>query len=144
MHATITHSWILTIHKARILRKKRLEKTFLDFKKWVKTIQTGGCNGACTVLYMQLFTYASKWGNTIKPDCCSQVLSLCSVHQRRANHSRAPRRSSSATYKWCIFRTNFPNDFCILIKLWKEKFSRNLILLPCCFLCQLRNIVLYL
>ena len=29
------HSWILTIHKARILRKKPLEKTFLDFKKWV-------------------------------------------------------------------------------------------------------------
>ena len=44
------HSWILTIHKARILRKKLLEKTFLDFKKWVKTIQTAGYNDARTVL----------------------------------------------------------------------------------------------
>ena len=42
-------SWILTIHTARILRKKTLEKMFLDFKKWVKSIQTAGCNGACTV-----------------------------------------------------------------------------------------------
>ena len=43
-------SWILTIHKARILRKKLLEKTFLNFKKWVKNIQTAGYNGARTVL----------------------------------------------------------------------------------------------
>ena len=42
-------SRILTIHKARILRKKPLEKTFLDFKKWVKSKQTAGYNGACTV-----------------------------------------------------------------------------------------------
>ena len=42
-------SWILTIHKARILRKKPLEKTFLDIKKWVKSIQTAGCDGARTV-----------------------------------------------------------------------------------------------
>ena len=39
----------LCIHKARILRKKPLEKTFLDFKKWVKNIQTAGYNGARTV-----------------------------------------------------------------------------------------------
>ena len=38
-------SWILTIHKARISRKKNLEKTFYDFKKWVKSIQTAGYNG---------------------------------------------------------------------------------------------------
>jgi len=43
-------SWILTIHKARILRKKPLEKTFLNFKKWVKSIQTAGYNGARTVV----------------------------------------------------------------------------------------------
>ena len=43
-------SWILTIPKARILRKKLLEKTFLDFKKWVKSIQTGGYNGARTAI----------------------------------------------------------------------------------------------
>ena len=43
------HSWILTIHKARILNKKPLEKTFLDSKKWVKRIQTAGYNGAHTV-----------------------------------------------------------------------------------------------
>ena len=44
------HSWILlTIHKARILRKKPLEKMFLYFKKWVKSIQTAGYNGARTV-----------------------------------------------------------------------------------------------
>ena len=38
--ATITRSWTLTIHKARILRKKTLEKTFLDFKKWLKSTYT--------------------------------------------------------------------------------------------------------
>ena len=42
-------SWILTIHKFRILRKKPLQKTFLNFKKWVKSIQTAGYNGARTV-----------------------------------------------------------------------------------------------
>ena len=47
--AIITRSWILTVHKARILRKKPLEKTFLNFKKWVKSIYTAGYNGACTV-----------------------------------------------------------------------------------------------
>ena len=31
------------------IRKKTLEKTFLDFKKWVKSIQTVGYNGARTV-----------------------------------------------------------------------------------------------
>ena len=41
--------YYLTIHKARILRKKPLEKTFLDIKKWVKSIQTAGYNGARTV-----------------------------------------------------------------------------------------------
>ena len=35
---------ILTIHKP-------LEKTFLDFKKWVKSIETAGYNGARTVLF---------------------------------------------------------------------------------------------
>ena len=53
--ATITRSWILTIHKVRILRKKPLEKTFLDFKKWFKSIQTAGYNGART-----LFSYRRK------------------------------------------------------------------------------------
>ena len=55
-HATITRFWLETaleyqpyIHKARILWYKPLEKTFLDFKKWVKSIQTAGCNGARTV-----------------------------------------------------------------------------------------------
>ena len=47
--AIINCSWILTIHKARILRKKNLIKMFLDFKKWVKSIQTAGYNGARTV-----------------------------------------------------------------------------------------------
>ena len=32
MHASITGSWVLTIYKARILRKNPLEKTFLDIK----------------------------------------------------------------------------------------------------------------
>ena len=41
-------SWIPTIHKARILRKKPLKKKFLDSKKWVKSIQTAGNNGART------------------------------------------------------------------------------------------------
>ena len=42
-------SWILTIHKDRMSRKKPFEKTFLDFKKWVKNVQTAGYNGASTV-----------------------------------------------------------------------------------------------
>ena len=42
-------SWILTIHKTKIIRKKPLEKTFFNFKKWVKSIQTAGYNGARTV-----------------------------------------------------------------------------------------------
>ena len=32
--------------------KKPLEKTFLDFKKWVKSKQTAGYNGAHTVVKM--------------------------------------------------------------------------------------------
>ena len=42
---------MLTIHRARILRKKPLEKTFLEFKKWVKSIQTAGYNGTHMVHY---------------------------------------------------------------------------------------------
>ena len=49
IRAMITRSWILIIHKARILRKKTPDKMFLDFKKWVKSIQTAGYNGVCTV-----------------------------------------------------------------------------------------------
>ena len=55
-HATITRFWLETaleyqpyIHKARILWYKPLEKTFFDFKRWVKNIQTAGYNGARTV-----------------------------------------------------------------------------------------------
>ena len=58
--ATITRSWILTIHKARILRKKPLEKTLLDFKKWVKSIQTTGYNGARTVVACLLLVVVHK------------------------------------------------------------------------------------
>ena len=42
-------SWILTIHKVRILQKKLLKKTFLAFKNGVKSIQTAGYNGVRTV-----------------------------------------------------------------------------------------------
>ena len=42
-------SWILTVHKVRILRKKLLKKAFLAFKNGVKSIQTAGYNGARTV-----------------------------------------------------------------------------------------------
>jgi hypothetical protein len=31
-------------------RKKHLEEMFFDFKKWVKSIQTAGYNGARTVV----------------------------------------------------------------------------------------------
>ena len=46
-------SWILTIHKAGILRKNPLEKTFVDFKKWVKSIETVGYNVVRTVLQVR-------------------------------------------------------------------------------------------
>ena len=39
----------MTINRARNLRKKLLEKKFLDLKKWVKSIQTASYNGARTV-----------------------------------------------------------------------------------------------
>ena len=58
MHVTMTCSWILTIHKARILRKMPIEKTFSDFKKWVKSIQTAGYNGAhivCICIFRHIF-----------------------------------------------------------------------------------------
>ena len=42
-------SWIVTIHKARILKNKPLEKMFLDFKKWIESKQTAGYNGVRTV-----------------------------------------------------------------------------------------------
>ena len=45
-------SWILTIHKVRILQKKLLKKTFLAFKNGVKRIQTMGYNGPRTVCMM--------------------------------------------------------------------------------------------
>ena len=50
------HSWILTIQKARILRKKLLKKSFLTFKKWVEKIQTTGYNGTSTK-YNKVFIY---------------------------------------------------------------------------------------
>ena len=62
-------SWILTIHKARLLRKNPLEKTFLNFKKWVKSIQTASYNGAHTVFDFKiifkfmLFTTILKFTN---------------------------------------------------------------------------------
>ena len=39
----------MTINRARNKRKKLLERKFLDLKKWVKSIQTAGYNGARTV-----------------------------------------------------------------------------------------------
>ena len=55
-------SLILTIHKSRTLRKKPLEKTFLDFKKWVKSIQTASYKRARTVIgHFSFMTIASHW-----------------------------------------------------------------------------------
>ena len=62
-------SWILTIHKVRILQKKLLEKSFLTFKKWVEKIQTAGYNGAGTA-----FTF-STW-LIIKKVLCYSPFSL--------------------------------------------------------------------
>ena len=42
-------SWILTVHKVRILRKMLPKKTFLVFKNGVTSIQTAGYNGVRTV-----------------------------------------------------------------------------------------------
>ena len=42
------HSWILTIHKARILTKSPLKKRFWT-SEWMKHIETAGYNGARTV-----------------------------------------------------------------------------------------------
>ena len=48
-------SWILTIHKGRIFRKKILEKKFLTFQKRVKSIQTAGYNGS-RVRYLDFYS----------------------------------------------------------------------------------------
>jgi hypothetical protein len=41
---------------ARILRKKLLEKRFLNFKKWVESIQTASYNGGSTVVVFSIIT----------------------------------------------------------------------------------------
>ena len=46
--ATMTRSWIVTVHNVRILKINTL-KSFLVFKNGVKRIQTAGYNGAHTV-----------------------------------------------------------------------------------------------
>ena len=50
----INRSWILTVHKVRILWKKLLKKTFLAFQNGVKNIQTAGYNGARTVYVFEI------------------------------------------------------------------------------------------
>ena len=59
-------SLILVIHKARILWKKPLKKTFLAFKNGVKSIQTAGYNGARTV-YKMYFIFIEHWVSNLKP-----------------------------------------------------------------------------
>ena len=46
-------------------KKKNLEKTYLDYKKWVKSIQTAGYNGARTVFVFQFRLHL--WANKINP-----------------------------------------------------------------------------
>ena len=55
-----TRSWLLTVHKIRILWKKLLKKTFLAFKNGVKSIQTVGYNGARTVDKIIILSLKSK------------------------------------------------------------------------------------
>jgi hypothetical protein len=61
--ATITRSWLLTIHNDKNLGKKLFKKTFFSFKNRVKSIQTAGYNGTRTVdtkyfcLYLVLFHF---------------------------------------------------------------------------------------
>ena len=86
-------SLILTIHKARILRKKPLEKTFLNFKKWVKSIQTAGYNGARTVYVM--------W--TIACDKC--IWWLCVT------------KMLSIAFHWHCFSLLFPSSLLICTSL---------------------------
>ena len=55
-------SWILTIHKAKG------HSTEMNFKKWVKSIQTAGYNGAHTVFEI----------NTVENICCLTLhIALC-------------------------------------------------------------------
>ena len=100
-------SWILTIHKSRILRKKPLEKTFLDFKKWVKRIQTAGYNGArmvfhfikivqCRTLY-KILLHIFNFQNKIPKDR-SYFISL----------------KAHAVYFWTHIRYFFALHFCWL------------------------------
>ena len=70
-------SWILTIHKAKILRKKPLEKTFLGFKKWVKRIQTAGYNGARTVLVSNCAITRSKNQTILRRKCFQRSWLTC-------------------------------------------------------------------
>ena len=79
------HSWILTVQKARILRKKLLRKSILTFKKWVEKIQTAGHNGTRAVTYFD----HNHWRNSIT------ALTLIYTH---CQHSR---RSLYISQKAC-------------------------------------------
>ena len=57
----INHSWILIVHKNKILRKNLLKKTFLAFKNGVKSILTAGYNGARKVVsFLKFFRKAAN------------------------------------------------------------------------------------
>ena len=58
-------SWILTIHKDRILWKNLLENKEMDFKNGVKNIPAAGYNGARTVDYIHQCLVHSTFGNFV-------------------------------------------------------------------------------
>ena len=114
-------SWILTIHKARILRKKPLEKTFLDFKKWVKSIETAGYNGVRTVLR------SCNW-EFLHLDCSrdykSQIVCLAWLFLLPSvpTHTKRPRRiehlqDQEVTLPELYFNGNWTNPY-PLIHTW--------------------------
>ena len=61
--AIITRSWILTIHNARILRKKLLKQLCLTFKKWVAGGELGVLLGALAFLVFGRSIHPIRFSN---------------------------------------------------------------------------------
>ena len=83
-------SWILTVHKIRILRKKLLEKTFLAFKNGVKSIHTAVYNGTRTVHTCCMYKYICNMYAKNK-DILNQIQFTLCTRWKRGRRARGIR-----------------------------------------------------
>jgi hypothetical protein len=100
--ATITRSWILTIHKAKG------HSTSMNFKKWVKSIQTARYNGVHTVIHLpSTFYYYFFFAISISK--ITRIITPQNPEDPPGNkfHSPKPR----GTRKTCSFCFLFPKEW---------------------------------